>query len=144
MKKSSSRNWNIRVYLTMLLMCMMVLVLNTHVKAESEVVDDDEKYEQDILTSTILAQDKEMLLEDEGFRKQYDELVREGWVLTDISVENCENDANISGVQPYGSDKTYYTRRGKVITSYFVQKEKTTKKYNNKLKLPTPIRCVEP
>ena len=144
MKKSSSRNWNIRVYLTMLLMCMMVLVLNTHVKAESEVVDDDEKYEQDILTSTILAQDKEMLLEDEGFRKQYDELVREGWVLTDISVENCENDANISGVQPYGSDKTYYTRRGKVITSSFVQKEKTTKKYNNKLKLPTPIWCVEP
>ena len=71
MKKSSSRNWNIRVYLTMLLMCMMVLVLNTHVKAESEVVDDDEKYEQDILTSTILAQDKEMLLEDEGFRNFY-------------------------------------------------------------------------
>ena len=76
---------------------------------------------------------RELLLEDEGFKKQYDELVNEGWVLKDILVENCENDANISGIQPYGSDKTYYTRRGKVITSSFAQKEKTTKKYNNKI-----------
>lgn len=124
--------------LHILILVMSVVFLGMNARAEGTVVVEpvDQKFENDILSSFISTEDKQLLLNDNDFKDQYSSLLEDGWELQDISVEECEidlndaNDISDSLIQPFA---TTTTRRGKVVTSAFVQRQKTTKKYNNKV-----------
>lgn len=83
--------------------------------------------EKAIQEADISSYDKNMLLNDEMFMTRHEELMEEGWVLQDISVDTCTADAGTS------TNSTSITSQGKVVSSSYVQPTKTVKKYNNKL-----------
>lgn len=124
--------------LHILILVMSVVFLGMNARAEGTVVMEplDQKFENDILSSLISIEDKQLLLNDGDFKDQYSSLLEDGWELQDISVEECEidlNDANDISDSLTQTFATTTTRRGKVVTSAFVQRQKTTKKYNNKV-----------
>jgi hypothetical protein len=102
------------------------------VAAEEVVVETvDDSYEQDIMSTDISLEDKYMLLEDEAFEMEYNEMQKEGWVLQDIDVEICE----MSGGN-FGQSQTFATsttKEGKVVSKTYVQPTKIKKVYNNKI-----------
>lgn len=89
-------------------------------------------YQEEILESDLMAEDKMMMLTNGDFKKRYDAMIADGWVLQDIEVDDCVN-AGASSMRTFASSKsTVKTKQGKVVSSTFVQKRTSKKVYNNK------------
>ena len=129
------KNFMIINVIGLILCCWMICGPNVNVWASEvgDVLESEYIYQmplEKLAEAGCIAEDELVFLEnDDAFVAQYELLTGEGWELTNVEIE--EYPLIPDNVSATSTTSTYAS--GKIVTSSYVQPEKTKKYYNNKV-----------
>ncbi len=87
------------------------------------------EYESFISDSSLNDEDKQFFLQDEQYSQRYKQMVKEGWIFKDISVEEIEEKRKV----PASKVATTVLKNGKIVRTEAYHPTSSKTYYNNKL-----------